>query len=218
MSQTNSFIEKIITLSTTLLPAVKNKEKRIALLTEEKTSAVKNWLFHGALPSEKKKLKVADRLGVSREFLYNNDEQTVTPPITIYDEELSAFIIPKLTESDIYDIAVKSAPVCVLERYILSIKEKIRNELIFFEKTYCFETSELIFPPYVFEGDIVIFNETYTENCTFKLYISKDKIEIVTQTEKNNEVINRLGNALPLGLGVILIPIILIISDGTLRQ
>lgn len=216
MSKHNNFSSKIIELSSKILPNIKNKEVRIANLTDEKPGTIKNWLFKSALPPEKKKLKVADRMGVSKEYLYSEDS-VPEPPVAIYDPEINAFIIPIIFEHNLYDIAMKEAPTLVIERYILSIKDSIKNKIQLIKTTYCFEAKKLTFPPFIFEGDIVVFNKNFSGNNEFSLFINPKKVEIVRSGETEIGYTNKEGKHIKAWNNSLILPIILIINDGVKR-
>lgn len=216
MSKHNNFSSKIIELSSKILPNIKNKEVRIASLTDEKPGTIKNWLFKNALPPEKKKLKVADRMGVSKEYLYSEDP-IPEPPVAIYDPEINAFIIPVISEDNLYNIAIREAPTLVIERYILSIKGSIKDKIQLVETTYCFEVETLTFPPFIFEGDVIVFNQNFCGINDFSLFINQKKIEIVRVGNTENAYINKEGMDLKAGKNTLILPIILIINDGVKR-
>jgi hypothetical protein len=216
MSNRNNFSSKIIELSSKILPNIKNKEVRIASLTDEKPGTIKNWLFKNALPPEKKKLKVADRMGVSKEYLYSEDS-IPKPPVAIYDPEMNAFIIPVISEANLSNIAFRDTPTLVIERYILSIKKTIKDKIKLVESTYCFEVKTLTFPPFIFEGDIVVFNQSFYGVNDFSLFINQKKIEIVRVGHDDNAYTNKEGVDLKAGNNTLILPIILIINDGVKR-
>jgi len=216
MSKHNNFSSKIIELSSKILPNVKNKEVRIASLTDEKPGTIKNWLFKNALPPEKKKLKVADRMGVSKEYLYS-EGSIPEPPMAIYDPEINAFIIPVISEDNLYNIAIRKTPTLVIERYILSIKASVKNKIKLVETTYCFEVKDLTFPPFIFEGDVIVFNQNFCGVNDFSLFINQKKIEIVRVGNAGNAYINKDGMDMKAGNNTLIVPIILIINDGVKR-
>lgn len=216
MAKEDNFPNKIIELSRKLLPEIKNKEVRIANLTDEKPGTIKNWLFKNALPPEKKKLKVADRMGVSKEYLYSEDSEP-EPPVAIYDPEINAFIIPVISEKSLYNIAIRDTPILVIERYILSMKGTTKEKIEFKKTTYCFETKNITFPPFIFEGDIVVFNQSYFGINEFSLFVNTKKTEIVRRGDTDGGYINKEGVKLKPESNTLIVPIILIINDGVKR-
>ncbi|ELP9015298.1 hypothetical protein R1628_004216, partial [Salmonella enterica] len=164
----------------------------------------------------KKKLKVADRMGVSKEYLYSEDS-IPEPPMAIYDPEINAFIIPLISEDNLYNIAIRKTPTLVIERYILSIKASIKDKIQLVETTYCFEVKGLTFPPFIFEGDVIVFNQNFCGVNDFSLFINQKKIEIVRIGNTGNAYTNKDGMDLKAGNNTLILPIILIINDGVKR-
>jgi len=213
MSGSSSFSSKIIELSGKILPDIKSKETRIANLTHEKPGTIKNWLFKNTLPSEMKKLKVADRMGVSQEYLFNEDA-IPEPPTAIYLHENNAFALPVITENNLYNISIKNIPTLVFDRYTLSIKDSTKDKINSLKLTYCFEVKQITFPPFIFEGDIVVFNESFSGVCEFFLKTSPRQVKILRSDNASNRLISKKGEIEKNDSNAFLLPIILIVNDG----
>lgn len=53
-------------------PIQYGRAKAIEEITKEKGTTINNWLFGGKLPRENKKLIIADLIGVSYDYLFND--------------------------------------------------------------------------------------------------------------------------------------------------
>ncbi|WP_235424053.1 hypothetical protein [Citrobacter koseri] len=210
------FINKLLILSEALRPGVRSKENRVAEITGEKPSAVRNWLFNQNIPPDKKKLRIADRLGVSKEFLFDNEKETVEAPIAVYDPSINAFLIPMVSESNLH-LALENLQTPVDERLVLSVTKSIQDGISDIEKTYSVIVENISFPPFIVAGDTLIFNQTsLKKDGGFCLYINKPSMEIVTFNDNDDEestIIDSIGNVRKINRDALLVPILLTISS-----
>lgn len=210
------FIDKLLFLSEVLRPGMRSKENRVAEITGEKPSAVRNWLFNQNTPPEKKKLRIADRLGVSKEYLFDSNREALEAPRTVYDPSISAFHIPMVHEADLLS-ALDNSQTPVNERLVISLTESIISGIEKIEKTYSVRVQNINFPPFIVSGDTLIFNETTIKrDGGFCLYIKKPSIEIVEFNENEDDVptiTDSLGNIRRIHSDAILVPVILTISS-----
>ncbi len=154
-------------------PLQLGRAKAIQNITQEKDSTVNNWLFNGKIPRENKKLLIADAIGVSVDYLFNNeiDVMSISKP-TIYKEE-QCYLIPYITENEILDLKNSD---------IFAIKTRVPIMFPGFESfvnkygsnIYLTRLQNVIFEPHVQKNSEVIYSEQVIFE-DFRLVIHFDK-------------------------------------------
>lgn len=78
-------------------------------IVNEKWSTVVNWLFNGRLPKRVKRLSIADAIGVSYEYLYNDNIgiESICKPEVYYEDDDKYYLIPFIEEEKIFDLKSK---------------------------------------------------------------------------------------------------------------
>lgn len=195
-------------------PDVRNKEKLLAVMSGEKESTVKNWIFHNKLPATSKRLQIADKFGVTESSLFGDtDEYQI--PIAVFNEKLSCFLIPQIDEGSLARYTASMPPVKVNARLPLRAQAVVNQDIISPEQTFCFETLQLIYPPFITQGNIVFVNITARrKNNIFCVHKAGDKLQIVHLRCSNGVslVFNSNGKQISLGSNAVLFPIILTLS------
>lgn len=210
MSNQPKFINKMIALSEQLLPDIKNKEKRIAKICGENESTVKNWLFHDRTPPAKKRMIIADKFGVSEEFLFGETD-ILSIPCALYKSDMDIWLIPRIKQSDIKKLE-ELCSLYVLERLPLKISKKINQQLVNPENTYCIEIEDIDFPPFLVKNDYVFINNTaLKKEGIFCFYLRNHNMEIVRLTNwgDNKEMSTKTGKRINYERNSTIIPIIL---------
>lgn len=153
------FKERVVELAKTLLPTVQNKQKAVSLLTNEKQTTVKNWVFGDRKPPSNKKIPIADSLGVSTGYLF--DGQEFSHPVSVYDATTNGYRVPEIEEHQLTDnFHDTSQQMVVKGRSNINISNTILNNLEDVSKTYCFTSENIEFPPFVSKGDKIFINPT----------------------------------------------------------
>ncbi|EKS6646063.1 hypothetical protein QCD58_005008 [Enterobacter hormaechei] len=188
----------------------------MAEITGEKPTAVRNWLFNQNVPPDKKKLRIADRLGVSKEFLFDESRCDIEAPVAVFDSSINAFLIPMLSETELLS-ALSNQQTPVHERFVLSITESILSGISNIEKTYSVRVENINFPPFIVKGDTLVFNETMTKkDGVFCLYINKLSIEIVAFNKNEDEeptITDSIGNVRRINSQALLVPVLITVSS-----
>jgi len=146
MNKYTKFIKRALELSELILPEVKNKEKRLAIISREKESTVKNWIFHGKLPVSGKRLNISDSFGVSEQTLFEEPEEK-SIPVAVYNNELNCYLIPQIDETGLERLALALPPLRITSRVPLKLEALLKDEVIDPHMTYCIDVVRLTFPP-----------------------------------------------------------------------
>jgi hypothetical protein len=214
MNGNTSFIKKALELSEKLRPEIKSKEKRLAAISGEKESTVKNWLFHNKLPVSSKRLSLSDKFGVSETYLFSESSET-NIPLAVNNKELSCYLVPQIEEINLSKLFLKSSPLVILDRIPLKINKFVDDDIMDPNSLYCFEAFKINFPPFITTTDIVFINPTAPfKNNTFCLYRATACIEIVQVHASNNNYVmyTKKGEKLLTDNKCCIIPILLTIS------
>ncbi|SMG59152.1 hypothetical protein [Cedecea sp. NFIX57] len=214
MNYSTNFVKKALTLSDKLCPDIKSKEKRLSLISGEKISTVKNWLFHNKSPVASKRLMLSDKFGVSEDYLFG-DYQHPEIPVAVYNNELTCYLIPQIDEGNLNNLISASTPLVLQDRQPLKLELLLNNEVKSPYLTYCFEAIHLTFPPFISTHDIVFVNSTALyKNNTFCLYKTTTGIELVKidTSEGASRVYTKQGTCVAVEGNALIIPVLLILS------
>lgn len=214
MSNESNFIKKAMELARAIYPDVRNKEKLLAVMSGEKESTVKNWLFHNKLPASSKRLQIADKFGVTESSLFG-DTNEYQVPVAVFNEALSSFLIPQIDEDSLARYTASTPPVKVNARLPLRAQAVVTQDIISPEQTFCFETLHLVYPPFITQGNIVFVNITARlKNNIFCIHKAGCKLQIVHIRCSNGVslIFNSAGKQIPLDSRAVLFPIILTLS------
>ncbi|POZ62649.1 hypothetical protein [Chromobacterium alticapitis] len=86
-------------------PAIQHGRLRaIEALTQEKESTVNNWLFNGKLPREGKRLAISDAIGVSYDYLFDDEVAIDCPakPEIFWDGRL--YWVPFIETASVFEL------------------------------------------------------------------------------------------------------------------
>ncbi len=171
----SSFATKInyILDALNVAPLQYGRTKAIEDITKEKSSTVVNWLFNSKLPRDNKKLAIADAVGVSYNYLFddNIDVEDFTKPEIHKNDQ--CYLVPYIDESEIFELKnkkifpIKSRLLITFPNFELLIKEYGAN-------TYITKLNNAVFEPHVKIGSDVIYSEKIIFE-DFKLLIHQDK-------------------------------------------
>lgn len=144
--------------------------------TDEKETTVRNWLFNGKVPRLPKRLSIADSVGVSIDYLFNDivSVDSVEKP-KIYKEE-GRYLVPFISEMDVFKVK---------QNVLLPIKSRIPIMFPNFDKVvsmygdniYATQIKESNFKPYIEDGSTILFtNNLKFEEYKFVLLQVKNKL------------------------------------------
>lgn len=150
----------------------------VSAITTEKETTAKNWLFNGKIPRENKRLTIADRLGISYDYLFNDDipiNEIKKPEVFITDGQ---YYIPQLPDVDIK---------CIKKTDVLPVHGRVPVMLPSFDKIiskygrniYATQLQISSFAPYIDSGATVICSEKLIiEEYKFLLFQSSSGFKI----------------------------------------
>ncbi len=216
MNKYTQFIRKALEISELILPDIKSKEKRLAMISGEKESTVKNWIFHNKIPSPAKRLHISDNFGLSEISLFDNTNEN-SIPIAVYNEELLCYLVPQIEESSLDKLSVAQPPLVISGRIPLKSQILLKDEIVSPHMTYCLEVIHLSFPPFITTNDIIFINHTASKkNDIFCVYKKEDKIQIVKlQNISGNYIMyNKDGEKIRKEKNAFIAPIILTLSKS----
>ena len=139
-------------------PLQHGRAKAIEYITHEKDSTVNNWMFNGKIPRESKKLSIADAIGVSYDYLFDDsfEVHSVKKP-EIYNDG-QCYLIPYINENEIFDLKNKD---------IFSIHHRLPIMFPGFElfvkkygkNIYSTKLNDGLFEPHVQKNSDIIYSE-----------------------------------------------------------
>ncbi len=148
----------------------------VSEVTTEKDTTTKNWLFNGKLPREPKRIVIADAIGTSMRYLF--DESVRVKKVTKPEVEKveGCYLIPLLSEDDIFRI---------FEKAVFPIKERIPVMVPNFDKLikrfgkniYATKLQNSNFQPYISDDSILI--------CSEKIMLEEYKFILVRSEGKS---------------------------------
>ena len=153
-------------------PLQYGRTKAIEDITKEKSSTVVNWLFNSKLPRDNKRLAIADAIGVSHNYLFDdsiNVEDFTKPEI---HKDGQCYLVPYIDESEIFELKnkrifpIKSRLLITFPSFELLIKEYGTN-------IYITKLNNAIFEPHDKIGSDIIYSEKVIFE-DFKLLIHQD--------------------------------------------
>ena len=155
-------------------PLQHGRAKAIEYITQEKGSTVNNWLFNGRLPRDNKKLAVADAIGVSYNYLFNDDIdiKNVQKPEIFKDEQ--CYLVPYIDECDIFELKHKNIFTVQTRLAIMfpSFDMFIRK---YGTNIYITRLKHSVFEPHIQANSDVIYSENVIFE-DFRLVIQKNKV------------------------------------------
>lgn len=164
-------------------PIQHGRAKAIEAITNEKGSTVNNWLFNGRLPRDNKKLAIADSIGVSYNYLFNDniDVKDVSKPEIYKDEQ--CYLVPYISENEIFNLKSKN---------IYTVNTRLSIMFPHFDTfikkygmgIYITKLSQTTFDPHVNKNSDVIYSENIILE-DFRLVIQKD-------TKTNKLIVKRV--------------------------
>jgi hypothetical protein len=160
-------------------PLQYGRTKAIENITSDKLSTVNHWLFDGKLPRESKRLAIADALGVSHNYLFNDKIKTkdLAKPEIYRDEQY--YQVPYIDENNIFEL--KDKKIFPIKTRLLIMLPGL-NYLVekYGTNIYATTLKSAIFEPYVGTGSNILYSENIIlENFNLVIY----------QNPKNNEII-----------------------------
>lgn len=153
-------------------PLQHGRAKAIEHITHEKGSTVNNWLFNGRLPRDNKKLAIADAIGVSYNYLFNDNIniKNISKPEIYRDAQ--CYLVPYINEDEIFELKTKNIftiqtrlPI-MFPAFDMFIKKYGTN-------IYVTKLKNIIFEPHVQANSDIIYSETVVFE-DFKLVIQKN--------------------------------------------
>ncbi|MBK2124557.1 hypothetical protein [Fangia hongkongensis] len=147
------------------IPAIENK-------INEKDTTIKNWLFNAKLPRKPKRIQIADALGVSEEYLFDDsiDVQDVRAPEIYQSEE--CYYIPFIQRDNVFSF--ESNRPQVVERR-LPVMLPIMAELVEKYGKYIFATQIKNSAEAHNSGVLTAIYTKHSKYQAFQLLISPDK-------------------------------------------
>ncbi|ELQ9312402.1 hypothetical protein R3D73_005460 [Serratia marcescens] len=216
MNKYTQFIKKALEISELILPDIKSKEKRLAMISGEKESTVKNWIFRNKIPSSAKRLHISDNFGLSERSLFDNTHEK-SIPIAVYNEELRCYLVPQIEEASLDKLSVAQPPLVISGRIPLKSQILLKDEIASPNMTYCLEVIHLSFPPFITANDIIFINHTASKkNNVFCVYKKEDNVQIVKlQNISGNYIMyNKNGEKVRKGKNTFIAPIVLTLSES----
>lgn len=180
-----------------ITPLQYGRTKAIENITKERESTVNNWLFNGKYPRENKKLYLADTIGVSYNYLFNDSVSItdITKP-EIYESE-QCYLVPFIHQDDIFKLKInKIFPIASRCPIMFPNFENFINR--YGTNIYMSKIMDKFAEPYIQEHSNIIYSENVIiEN--FKLFVynnSKDNFFIVKRCikEKNRVFFEYFNN------------------------
>ena len=214
MNKYTQFIKKALEISDLILPEIKSKEKRLAIISGEKESTVKNWIFHKKMPASSKRLHISDNFGLSEESLFDDAHEN-SIPVAVYNNELHCYLIPQIDESGLKRLSSAQPPLIISGRIPLKSQILLKDEIAIPNMTYCLETIHLAFPPFITKNDIIFINHTASrKNNIFCIYKTESKTQIVKIQDNSGRSImyNKDGKEISEDKDAFVAPIILTLS------
>lgn len=153
------FASKIVYVLSQISPKSKAAlVTQVSEITEEKDSTARNWLFNAKIPRVPKRLKIADKIGVSEEYLFNDNF-----PIEGYQKPVAALceghlLIPFLQEEEIFDFyANKIFPVLERIPFMLPNLDKVLQR--YGNNIFATKIKKSNFQPHFNDNTTVIFSD-----------------------------------------------------------
>jgi transcriptional regulator with XRE-family HTH domain len=166
-----------------IAPIQYGRTKAIEKIINEKATTVNNFLFAGRMPKENKRLAIADAIGVSYDYLYNDEisVQSISKP-TIHKEN-NCYLVPFINENEIFTI--KDIQVYPIKNRLPLMFPNFDNLIEKYGKSiYVTNLNNAIVKPYIdFGSDIIYSEQVNFEN--FQLVISYDN-------KQNKVIIKRI--------------------------
>lgn len=140
--------------------AEKGVIRSVAKITNEKDTTAKNWLFNGKIPRESKRLDIADAVGTSEDYLFN-DKLSVTEvkkPEVVKRE--GCYFVPVIDESEIF--AMKEAkvfPIKKREPIMLPHMDELVAALG--KNIYLIRAANATFRPYIDKNMSLLYSENF---------------------------------------------------------
>ncbi|MBX9703178.1 MAG: hypothetical protein K2X39_03400, partial [Silvanigrellaceae bacterium] len=133
----------------------------ISNITNEKDSTTKNWLFNGKIPREYKRLSISDALGVSEDYLFNdNIEVTDIKKPEIVKRE-GCYLVPFIEAKDIFYVKnANNFPITKRIPIMLPSFDKIIDQ--YGKNIYATKIIDSNFQPYIDHDSMLICSENIT--------------------------------------------------------
>lgn len=150
----------------------------ISAITQEKESTTKNWLFNGRVPRDPKRITIADSLGISEEYLFNDSINVldIRKPEIVKRE--GCYWIPVVEEKDLFRLK-KAVVFPIKERIPLMLPSFGDLVALYGQKIYATKLKESNFSPYIESGATLICCETTTlEEYKFYLCYRNNKLTL----------------------------------------
>ena len=154
-----TFASRALAVATLLHPNIKNKIERLALTSEESISKVTHWLHSGKQPPKTKRLELADRLGVSIDYLFEKGE--FAPPSTLMLYSPDVYSVPMLSLDDLPNLIKGSVPIAIKRRMTWQLPSELTEKIKATELCFCI-SSPLDAPPHFRKGDLLLLNLSAT--------------------------------------------------------
>ncbi|WP_416414342.1 hypothetical protein [Pantoea sp. App145] len=220
MIKRTQFIKKALELSELILPEIRSKEKRLALISGEKETTVKNWIFHDKIPVSSKRLHISDSFGVSEQSLFDLSEKH-SIPVAVFNRELNCYLIPQIDESGLERLLSATPPLIATERVPLKLQDFLKDDIAIPHLTYCINVVKLVFPPFILESDIIFINHTASRKGNiFCVYTSGSQVQIVKIKCSDGRfiLINKEGCEVRIEENSFVAPVILTLSRGYFHE
>lgn len=133
--------------------------------TDEKETTVRNWLFNGKIPRLPKRLSIADAVGVSIDYLFNDNisiDKIEKPKI---HKEDGRYLIPFISEEDVFKINQKSL-LPIHNRIPIMFPNFDKMVSMYGDNIYATKINKSNFKPHIEDGSTVLF----TDNLKFEEY------------------------------------------------
>lgn len=174
--------------------------------TDEKETTVRNWLFNGKVPRVTKRLDIADAVGVSVDYLFNDSVsvKAIEKP-KIYKED-GCYLVPFLSESEVFKVK-KNLLLPVVKRIPIMLPSFDKIVAFYGDNIYATQVCKSNFEPYIENDSTILFTnnlklEEYkfillqiNQSVEFRRLLKSDKgYQLMHFDQSGNEVIEPISS------------------------
>ncbi len=208
------FQTKAVAIAKKLKPDVHSKEESVTVISGEKKSTIKNWLYSNKMPPKGKRLSIADKFGVDVDYLFEDAPYNL--PVTQFDSSLRCYLVPVLTLSQLPYLTC-SEPLPISGRTIISLSDELQKRLNDVEKTYCLVGSGIDYEPIISGGDTIFINVSANVVKGHFCVLVGDDTRIV-RVQKDGFLVTNNGETVKLTDNEKLLPIIVTMSSSYVKH
>lgn len=153
----------------------------------EKSSTISNWLFGSRMPIKANKLALADKIGVSYDYLFDDNikVEDCSKIEIFYDKDTDKYLLPYIEEQDIFALKNKNI-FPITKRFPVMFPNFDSLVAKYGKNIYITNLKSATFPPYSNTGSFIIYAENVIlEHFKFFILNNNGKLKIVRGIEEN---------------------------------